>query len=115
MLQNYNIAKIESLNVNEHLYYSLLNQLEKDFAMCGIEWEEYPNVLPENLFQEISEMVTKLLNGKINADIRAWLYRIDVREKALRQIEILSVSEITTLVIEREMEKVWLRQKYSNL
>ena len=115
MPPNYNVTKIESLSPNDNLYNSLLNQLEKDFSMCGIAWDEYPNILPENLFEEISKMVTKLLNGKLSTDIRAWLYRIDVREKALRQIEVLSVSEIATLVIEREMEKVWLRQKYSNL
>ena len=59
--------------------------------------------------------MTNLLKGGYKNDIRMFLYRVDVSEKQLRQIDILTVEEIVNLVLHREMEKVWMKHKYSNL
>ena len=39
------------------------------------------------------------------------LYRVDVSEKLLRQIDNLTVQEIVNLVLRREIEKVWMENR----
>lgn len=106
----------ESLQIKEkNLFQMLLTQVEKDLNMCGLDWENESPTQPNQLLSELDSIVTKLLKGTHNKDIRTLLYRIDVREKNLYQLETLTVNEITNIIIKREIEKIWMKHKYSTL
>lgn len=99
--------------LNTKLYSKLLEQLNKDFNLCGIEWVNYHDIQPENLFSETEIIIQQALQKEGDTLIYALLYRIDISEKAIRHSKITNTSEITTLVLTREIEKIWLREQYS--
>ena len=110
-----NINNISSqISTLEGSFYSkLLDQLNKDLNLCGITWQNYPNVNQEDLFLEIDSIIQELIKSEGDTVLYSLLYRIDISEKIIRQTNFTKTSEITTLVLSREMEKIWLRTQYS--
>ena len=111
-------AKIKNISqeitlLENSLYIQLLNQLNKDFNLCGINWNNYDLIRPENLFEEVDLIMQNILSKEGDSNLYALLYRIDISEKVIRQTNFRNTSEITTLVLSREMEKIWLRIRYS--
>lgn len=100
----------------EGLYAKLIVQLQKDFALANIALalaEDMPpirlkTILHEKIYYLILEKFTEYLN---------LLYIIDVPEKAFKEIEVTDVVEVaeqvTFLVLQRELQKVRLKAKYS--
>lgn len=101
---------------NKELYKKLVDQLRKDFVLANISIElsdtispsELKTVLHEKLYFLILEQFSKYLN---------LLYVIDVPEKAFKDIHMTDAVEVaeqvTFLVLKRELQKVWLKSKYS--
>ena len=108
------LTKITNHTQCVDLFKMLLNQIEKDLNMCGIDWGKANETTPPQLVSEIDFIINNLLKGGYKNDIRMFLYRVDVNEKLLRQIENLNVEEIVNLVLRREIEKVWMKYNYSN-
>lgn len=110
----------ELKNITSHpqgikLYNILISQIEKDLYMCGLEWNSQKALEPDQLQMELKAVINSLLKGHHKNDIRMFLYRVDVNEQMLRQTDNLTVEEIVNLVLRREIEKVWMKHKYSNL
>ena len=98
------------------LYAKLVVQLEKDFSLSnipmdigsGISADELKAVLLEKIYYLIMERFSEYLN---------LLYIVDVPEKAFKEIQVTDVvdvaEQVSFLILKREMQKVWLKTKYS--
>lgn len=102
---------------DENLYEKLVAQVQKDFALANIDldtfsetilFSELKTVLHEKIYRLILEKFTDYLN---------LLYVIDVPEKVFKDIRVTDVVEVaeqvTYLVLQRELQKVRLKAKYS--
>ena len=105
------VAKANSLN----LYQKLLVQLNKDLLYANIDLEFDQDTLPTSLRLVLQETVYHLLNEKFS-DYLNLLYIIDVSEQKVLELDghdTFKLSEdITLLVLLREWEKVWYREKF---
>ncbi len=99
------------------LYTKLVVQLKKDFGLSNIPIDLANNVSPNNLKTFLHEKIYYLMLEKFT-DYLNLLYVIDVPEKAFKQIQVTDVVEVAEqvsfLVLKRELQKVWLKDKYSS-
>jgi len=99
-----------------NLYTKLVQQLNKDFLLANIDLDFHEEVLPSSLKLLLHETVYKLIQEKFMEYLNL-LYIIDVPEsnvKALNGDDILKLSEnIAFLILKREWQKVWFKNKYS--
>jgi hypothetical protein len=106
------IIEAESLE----LYSKLIKQINKDFLLANIDLDCDEAILPSSLKYLLHEIVFKLIQEKF-ADYLNLLYIIDVSEIKIKQLDgsdTLKLSEeVTFLVLQREWQKVWLRNMYS--
>lgn len=93
-------------------------QLNKDFGeeafVLGQRPEEYS---AQVLFDVVKPLVHALLEKNVNKMIR-WFYRIDLNEQDIQRammpgFEGSVVDELTTLVIQREIQKVFIRVRWN--
>lgn len=98
------------------LYKKLIFQLNKDFLLANIDLDFHEDILPSSLKLILHETVYKLIQEKF-AEYLNLLYIIDVSEKEVKVLDgddILKLSEnVTLLILKREWQKVWFRNKYS--
>ena len=97
------------------LYQKLIKQLNKDLSLANIDLDFDEAVLPSSLKLILQETLFKLIQNKFSEYLNL-LYIVDVSEQKLRELDgsdILNLSEeITFLVLQREWQKVWLRNQY---
>jgi len=105
----------EEANASD-LYKQLVLQLNKDFLLANVDLDFHEEVLPSSLKLMLHETVYKLIQEKFTEYLNL-LYIIDVPEKdvkALNGDDILMLSEaVSFLILKREWQKVWFRNKYS--
>jgi len=98
------------------LYQSLVKQLNKDFLYANIDLDFAEDILPESLKTMLHETVYNLIQEKF-AEYLNLLYIIDVSEEAIKKLDgsdTLQLSdEVSFLILKREWQKVWFRNKYS--
>lgn len=98
------------------LYKKLVLQLNKDFLFANINLDFSEDILPESLKLLLHETIYKLIQEKFTEYLNL-LYIIDVPEvniKALDGNDTLKLSEdVTFLILKREWQKVWFKNKYS--
>ena len=98
------------------LYKKLVLQLNKDFLYANIDLGFDEDILPSSLKLLLHETVFKLIQNKFT-DYLNLLYIIDVPEKKIKALDgsdTLKLSEeVTFLILKREWQKVWFRNKYS--
>lgn len=96
------------------LYNKLIQQLNKDLLLANINLEFYDDVLPTSMKYLLHEAVYKLIQEKFT-DYLNLLYIIDVSEEKIRKLDgndTLKLSEeVTFLILKREWQKVWFRNK----
>ena len=84
------------------------------YANIDLGFDE--QVLPSSLKLLLQETVYKLIHEKF-ADYLNLLYIIDVSEEKIKELDgsdTLQLSEdVTFLILKREWQKVWFRNKYS--
>ena len=106
------ISEAESLD----LYYKLVQQLNKDFALANIDLDFDEEVLPTSLKYVLHDTVYGLIQNRFGEYLNL-LYIIDVSEqkvKALDGSDTLKLSEdVTFLILQREWQKVCYKAKYS--
>lgn len=106
-------ALIETANEHD-LYPKLVQQLNKDFLFANIDLDFNDAILPSSLKYLLHEILYKLIQERF-ADYLNLLYIIDVSESKVKQLDgsdILKLSEqVTFLVLQREWQKVWYRNK----
>ncbi|MBU2947702.1 hypothetical protein [Zobellia uliginosa] len=98
------------------LYNKLVAQVIKDFGLANIHIDVTPDILPNQLKAVLKEKIYRLIMERFSEYLNL-LYIIDVPEKAFKEITVTDVVEVadqvTFLVLKRELQKVWLKAKYS--
>ena len=98
------------------LYKKLVKQLNKDFKLANIDLDFDEDILPGSLKFLLQETVYKLIQEKF-IDYLNVLYIVDVSEDKIRELDdydTLQLSEeVTFLILKREWQKVYFRNKYS--
>ena len=106
---------IQSATKNK-LYLKMVAQLEKDFGLANIPMEFSVDLEPMELKTVLHEKIYVLILEKFS-DYLNLLYIVDVPEKVVKNIvatDVVEVAEqVSFLILKREFQKVWLRQKYS--
>lgn len=101
----------------EMLYLNLVQQINKDFNLAN-EGIDFPiSVTPHELKIQLHEKIYRLIQYKF-AEYLNLLYIIDVSEEEIKKLDgsdIVQLSEqVCFLILKREWQKVWFRNKYSS-
>ncbi len=99
----------------ENLYLKLIEQINKDFNLAN-EGIDFPkSISPNELKIQLNEKIYRLIQYKF-AEYLNLLYIIDVPEDQIRKLDgsdIIVLSEqVTYLILRREWQKVWFKNKY---
>ena len=100
---------------SESLYLKLIEQLNKDFNLAN-EGIDFPmSISPTELKIQLHEKIYRLIQYKF-AEYLNLLYIIDVAEDQIKKLDgsdIIALSEqVAFLILKREWQKVWFRNKY---
>lgn len=105
---------IEEANTLE-LYKKLISQLNKDFLLSNIDLDFHEEILPSSLKLILHETVYKLIQEKFTEYLNL-LYIIDVSEKQVKSLSgedtVKLAEEVSFLILKREWQKVWYKNKY---
>jgi hypothetical protein len=101
--------------VKESLYLKLVAQINKDFNLAN-EGIDFPmSVTPEELKIQLHEKTYRLIQYKF-AEYLNLLYIIDVSEEEVKKLDgsdlVLLAEQVSFLILKREWQKVWFRNKY---
>ncbi|RAV29606.1 hypothetical protein [Sinomicrobium soli] len=98
----------------EGLWEKLVVQIGKDFQSAGIAFYPQAGAAPEKLARDLHETLYLLLTERFN-DYLSLLYIVDVPEKEVKAIKALDTvdisAEVCFLVLRREWQKVWLKNR----
>jgi hypothetical protein len=94
----------------------LIQQLNKDLYLSGVDYQFSLNLSPRLLVEKMSKKITALMTNDFSKFTNL-MYRIDISEKQLKNIEQsefqLVVNKITFLVLKKEWQKVWFKNRNS--
>ena len=99
----------------ENLYLKLIEQINKDFNLAN-EGIDFPmSTSPDDLKIQLCEKIYRMIQYKF-AEYLNLLYIIDVPEDQIRKLDGSDISELSQqvafLILKREWQKVWFRNKY---
>ena len=98
----------------ENLYFKLIEQVNKDFALANESLDVPESILPFEFKNLVQEKIYKLIQYKF-AEYLNLLYIIDVPEEQIKKLDgsdLVELSEqVTFLVLKREWQKVWFRNR----
>lgn len=103
---------------NLHLLQNLIEQLNKDFIMSGLDDYFNPELNPKELLDQLQERIGELFlkEPKLFSNL---MYRIDISEMHLLKQKDYDFDKtrdnITLAILEREWRKVWFRNRNSPL
>lgn len=107
---------IEFTKENE-LYALLLSQLEKDFNRTGINIILSDTINTKKLINFLENTLKDLIHTNFNTFTNL-LYIIDIKESQSKNTQELNLKEyteyITILILNRTLQKVWYKIKFSN-
>lgn len=99
----------------EHLYFKLIEQTNKDFALANEPIDVPLDVFSFQFRDLVHEKVLKLIQNKF-AEYLNLLYIIDVSESEIKKLDgsdlVQLAEQVTFLILEREWQKVWFRNRY---
>lgn len=100
---------------NETLYVNLITQLNKDFNLAN-EAVDFPvSLTPDELKIQLHEKIYRLIQYKF-AEYLNLLYIIDVSEEEIKKLDgsdlVILAEQVAFLILKREWQKVWFRNKY---
>jgi hypothetical protein len=100
---------------SENLYLKLIEQINKDFNLAN-EGIDFPmSIKPDDLKVQLHEKIYRLIQYKF-AEYLNLLYIIDVSEDQVRKLDgtdlVVLSEQFAFLVLKREWQKVWFRNKY---
>ena len=99
----------------EDLYQKLIEQLNKDFQLSNLSENFELSISPIELKEKLSNIIQELFTNHYD-DYLNFLYRVDVPEKELLAIKSDNsndiVAQITYLILKREYQKVWFKNKF---
>ena len=99
----------------ETLYVNLIVQMNKDFNLAN-EAVDFPiSLSPDELKMQLHEKVYRLIQYKF-AEYLNLLYIIDVSEDEIKKLDgsdlVILAEQVAFLILKREWQKVWFRNKY---
>jgi hypothetical protein len=99
----------------ETLYVNLIAQMNKDFNLAN-EAVDFPlSLSPEELKIQLHEKIYRLIQYKF-AEYLNLLYIIDVSEEEIKKLDgsdlVILAEQVAFLILKREWQKVWFRNKY---
>jgi hypothetical protein len=99
----------------EALYLKLIEQINKDFNLAN-EGIDFPmSISPEELKIQLYEKIYRLIQYKF-AEYLNLLYIIDVSEDQIKKLDgsdlLVLAENVAFLILKREWQKVWFRNKY---
>ena len=113
--QPVNIDSLIAQAEDEHLYFKLIEQTNKDFALANEAIDIPLDIFPFQFKDLVHEKVLKLIQFKF-AEYLNLLYIIDVSESEIKNLDgsdlVELAEQVTFLILKREWQKVWFRNKY---
>lgn len=101
----------------EMLYAALLVQINKDFNLANEAIDFPKSTTPHELKIQLQEKIYRLIQYKF-AEYLNLLYIADVSEEQIKKLDgsdLVQLSEqVAFLLLKREWQKVWFRNKYSS-
>ena len=99
----------------ETLYLKLIEQINKDFNLAN-EGVDFPlSISPEELKIQLHEKIYRMIQYKF-AEYLNLLYIIDVSEDQIKKLDgsdlVILAEDVSFLILKREWQKVWFRNKY---
>lgn len=100
---------------SESLYVQLVEQINKDFNLAN-EGIDFPkSVTADELKIQLHEKIYRLIQYKF-AEYLNLLYIIDVSEDEVKKLDgsdlVVLAEQVSFLILKREWQKVWFRNKY---
>jgi hypothetical protein len=100
---------------NEMLYLKLIEQMNKDFNLAN-EAVDFPlSLSPNEIKLQLHEKIYRLIQYKF-AEYLNLLYIIDVSEEEIKKLDgsdlVILAEQVAFLILKREWQKVWFRNKY---
>ena len=97
------------------LYLKLIEQINKDFNLAT-EAIDFPmSISPNELKIELHKKIFQLIQFKL-AEYLNLLYIIDVSEDQIKKLDgsdlVVLAEQVAFLILKREWQKVWFRNKY---
>ncbi|WP_028891304.1 hypothetical protein [Tenacibaculum sp. 47A_GOM-205m] len=117
MLPSYQNS-VDLLNnvANTKLYKDLIIQLNKDLNLTSIDIAFLEDYSPTQLKEALQKLIKELIQYDFNSYSNL-LYRIDVSEKEIQNIESSDVDRYsenaTFLILKRVWKKVWFKHQFS--
>jgi hypothetical protein len=98
----------------EELYVKLIEQINKDFTFANESVDFSISVSPIDLKLQLHEKIYRLIQYKF-AEYLNLLYIIDVPEDQVKKLDgsdlVELAEQVTFLVLKREWQKVWFRNR----
>jgi hypothetical protein len=95
------------------LYSRLIQQLNKDLRFAAVDQQFTETLTPEALKQELQQLVQQLMEFEFGKYLNL-LYIVDVSEQRIKQLTSVEIhhlsAEVTFLILQREWQKVVIRQ-----
>jgi len=109
-----NLAQL--IKQQDILFEDLVIQLQKDLNLSGIDPDYFDGVVsPDMLLQRTENFIAEMISSYPEAFNR-FMYRIDVPEKELAQINHRVLGDLTThltqLILKREIQKIVFRKQF---
>jgi len=96
------------------LYAKLIEQLNKDFNLAGIEESIQSHCSPKELILQLQKIVLRLINNDFDSYLNL-LYRIDISENEIKKLDGSTIEkmsgQVVYLLLKREWQKVWFKNK----
>lgn len=95
----------------------IVNQLEKDFNLCGIHFSVQDNCHPSDFLQQLFYTVYDLVQYRFDGFLQL-MYRIDIQQKWNDSHVVLTSEEVAINAVEdivkRTIQKIKWRKAYEN-
>lgn len=99
-----------------NLYLKLIEQLNKDFNLANEAIDLSLNTSPTELKVQLHEKIYRLIQFKF-AEYLNLLYIIDVSEEEIKKLDgsdiVMLAEQVAFLILKREWQKVWFKNKYT--
>jgi len=109
------IVELLNKSISENLFIKIIQQLNKDFLLANISHHFSEAISPSELKNTLTTILNKMMVNNYD-DYLNLIYRIDISEKDLVKVKgqtlNLIVEEIAYLILKREYQKVWFKNKF---
>ena len=109
-----NIEDLIHQSEENHLYFKLVEQTNKDFALANEPLDIPLSIFPFQFKELVHEKIYKLIQHKF-AEYLHLLYIIDVSESEIKKLDgsdlVELAHQVAFLVLKREWQKVWFRNR----